>query len=289
MFKRCCHILSRSVLYTLLLFVCFNTYKFIMRNISLGIHPICMVCFLLGLGLVGCDSTTEEPDPSDLLNYVESSSLPFSDQLIACAGGGAEDVLTRPDAPVSVYFYPIEGASNFRYFETESVNVDPNNLELYQEVELEDTPFFNGYLWRFLNIPLQQEKWARVVYDTPDSLHVSNAIRLKYPVKPTLYDDAQVVVEQNGVQPSFSWPAVNDETDAIYFQVVSDRNGNLISGTYTFEKTFTFYDLSNVVLNIRDESPPPELDIDSEYTFTLMTVSRDNWVNLIAQRQFRTD
>lgn len=248
------------------------------------------ILFVLVLtGLLGCDSSDPESTVRTLDDVVSESVLPASDQLIACAGGGEQDDQLRPGSPISVYFYPIEGATSFRYFETATIQVNPDDLTAYQEVDLEDAPFFNGYLWRFLNIPLNEERWARVVFQTDDSLHVSNAIRLKYPVKPTLYDSSRVTVESNGTMPSFSWETVNDETDAIYFQVVADRNGNLISGTYTFEKSFTFYDLGNVVLNIRDVSPPPQLDIDTEYTFTLMTVSRDNWVNLIAQRSFRTE
>ena len=266
--------------------MCFNTYKFISTPLqTLKKGQWYFVFLLFACISTGCDSN-ESASESMLETFVASQRLPVSDQLIACAGGGLED---RGDTPISVYFYPIEGATNFRYFETPTIDSDPDDFSLYEEVNLEDGPFFNGYLWRFFNVPLQEERWARVVYETGDSLHVSNAIRLKYPVKPTLYDDTQVTVQQNGINPAFSWPAVNDDTDAIYFQVISDRNGNLVSGTYTFEKAFTFYDLSNVVLNIRDVSPPPMLDINSEYTFTLMTVSRDNWVNLIAQQPFSTD
>lgn len=231
-----------------------------------------------------CDTTATEAD--SLGSYVASSPLPSSDQLIACAGGGANDLVTHPEAPVSIYYYPIAGAGFFRYYETSNITQNPDNLDFYNEVVLDDAPFFNGYLRRFRNIPIPQEKWARVTFETGDSLHVSNAIRLKYPVLPTTYDSSKVTVELNGVNPTFSWPDHNNSLDVIYFQVVSDRNDNLISGTYTFDKTFTFYDLSNVVLNIRDVSPAPSLDIGEPYKFTLMTVSSDNWVNLISERNF---
>ena len=242
--------------------------------------PAALALFLMS----GCDSNSPETD--SLSGYVATSALPVSDQLISCAGGGANDLVTHPEAPVSIYYYPVAGAGAFRYYETEDISQDPDNLELYDRVILDDAPFFNGYLRRFRNIPIQREKWARVTFETADSLHVSNAIRLKYPVLPTTYDSSKVAVELNGVHPTFSWPDHNNSLDVIYFQVVSDRNGNLISGTYTFDKTFTFYDLSNVVLNIRDVSPAPSLDIGEPYKFTLMTVSSDNWVNLISERNF---
>lgn len=241
-------------------------------------------CLLI---FAGCDSTS--PEPATLDGYVASSALLFSDQLIACAGGGLADDIAQPSAPISIYYYPVEGAGNFRYFETSSISEDPSDLSLYEEVSLDDQPLFNGYLRRFLNAPLTQEKWARVTYEAGDSLHVSNAIRLKYPVLPTTYDSSRVVVENNGPSPTFSWPNHDNPLDVIYFQIVSDSNDNLISGTYTFDKTFTFYDLDNVVLNIRDVSPAPSLDIGSSYKFTLMTVSSDNWVNLIAERNFAVE
>ena len=241
----------------------------------------------LAFGVVvcaGCDTIVDPP--ITLGNYVTSSLLPHSDQLIACAGGGEPDSIERPDAPISIYYYPTEGAHNFRYFETTSIDQNPDNLDNFREKALEDAPFFNGYLRRFRSVSIEEEKWARVSFETHDSLHVSNAIRLKYPVLPTHYDSSLVIVDADGVNPTFSWHEHDNPLDVIFFQVVSDRNGNLISGTYTFEKQFTFYQLDNVVLNIRDVSPAPMLELGAPYTFTLMTVSSDNWVNLIGERNF---
>lgn len=248
-------------------------------------YSILLIAFVCTIA--SCDSTVDQPE--HLLAYVDDSALPMSDQLIACAGGGEPDQLNRPDDPISVYYYPIEGARNFKYFETESINLDPADLSLYQKINLEDTPLFNGYLRYFRNIPLTEERWARITYETSDSLHVSNAIRLKYPILPTEYDNSKVVVTQDGTNPTFSWADHQNDLDVIFFQVISDRNDNLISGTYTFDKTFTFYDLSNVVLNIRDVSPAPALEPQTSYKFTLMTVSSDNWVNLIAEQEFTTE
>lgn len=240
----------------------------------------------------GCDSVQSDGVKSEqdsLESYVSSSTLPFSDQLIACAGGGIADLVDHPDVPISVYYYPTQGAHSFRYYETTDIHADPADLSKYTEVALEDAPFFNGYLRRFRNVPLQNEKWARVTFETSDSLHVSNAIRLKYPVLKTEYNDSKVIVSSSGTSPTFSWPAHDNPLDVIYFQVIADSNGTLISGTYTFDKQFTFYDLSNVVINIRDVSPPPVLEPATRYSFTLMTVSSDNWVNLVAQKEFTTE
>ena len=86
--------------------------------------------------------------------------------------------------------------------------------------------------------------------------------------------------------PNFSWEDGSYSDTKIYFQVVSDDENNLISGTYTFESMFQFYDLENVVLNIT-KGTPDMLERSADYNFTLMGVSEDNWVNLFSQKSFR--
>jgi hypothetical protein len=63
----------------------------------------------------------------------------------------------------------------------------------------------------------------------------------------------------------------------------------LISGTYTYDKFWLFYELSNVVLNIKVQDPPPVLHPNRKYTFTVMGVSENNWVNLIGEKTFITE
>ena len=53
-----------------------------------------------------------------------------------------------------------------------------------------------------------------------------------------------------------------------------------LSGTYTFDTHFQYYNLDNVVLNIT-EGTPPNLTKGVQYKFTVMDVSEDNWVNTI--------
>jgi len=64
---------------------------------------------------------------------------------------------------------------------------------------------------------------------------------------------------------------------------------NLISGTYTYDRAFTVYDLSNVVLNITDTTFVPTLEPNQNYNFTMMGVSEDNWVNLFIRKTFVTE
>jgi len=85
--------------------------------------------------------------------------------------------------------------------------------------------------------------------------------------------------------PKFSWEHNANGDNAIYFQIVSTVDDGLLSGTYTFENQFQYYNTSNVVLNISEENPLG-LTVDNPYKFTLMDVSEDNWVNTVIQSIF---
>ena len=80
--------------------------------------------------------------------------------------------------------------------------------------------------------------------------------------------------------PIFTWPDNLVGDNAIYFQIVSNDNNDLLSGTYTKENQFQYYKLDNVTLNITQQNPP-SLQNGITYKFTLMDVSTDNWVNAV--------
>jgi len=119
-------------------------------------------------------------------------------------------------------------------------------------------------------------------------MNPSLTIRLKTNIKPTEKNADLVETFEDVVSPSFTWQDGQIEENIIYFHIISDLDDNLISGTYTIEKNFTFYDLSNVVFNITDTTFVPTLEPNQDYKFTLMGVSEDNWVNLFAQKEFST-
>lgn len=251
-----------------------------------------LVSLFLFIGLILNTSCEEDPllctDENSLACFIqENQDRSLSKNLIACAAGGEKSLLDNPDLPVSVYFYPIPTASEYRYFETKDLSADPEDFGAFSEVLLEDRPVFNGYLRRFLRTTTTEDTWGRVVYFTPDSIHVSNAIRLKYGTKPTEFAPEKLSIDLNSpTEPVFSWEDGLVNENAIYFQVIATETGDLVSGTYTYDKQFRFYDLNNVVLNIRDVSPTPNLIPGNTYSFTLMGVSLDNWVNLIIEQEF---
>ncbi len=223
-----------------------------------------------------------------MADYIELNLDRDLGDIIACAGGKEGGLFGIAEEPTSVFFYPVEGANDFRYFEAEKV-MDSLDFSKYFQKELDCESIFNGYLRKFNNLPFSGERMGVVTYKTPGKLHVCNPIRQKTTVKPTEVNPDLATIMANGVNPTFNWVDGLITENAIYFQVISDEADNLISATYTFEKAFTFYDLSNVVLNITDSTSIPMLEPNQNYKFTMMGVSKDNWVNLFIEKEFSTN
>lgn len=240
-----------------------------------------MVRYLLLVFLVvGCATDALQEDVNILQNALASKEV-VVDNVIACAA------LNQNDNGISVFFYPRPGVENIRYFETENTDVDKNDLANYSTVIKPLQNVFNGYLQKF-ELTSSEEKWAIVSFDEHGKTHLSNPIRLKQFTKPTEYLPQNISVDERTSSPIFTWNDGRHDDTKIYFQVVSDTQDNLISGTYTYEKTFQYYNLDNVVLNIT-KGTPADLQQDNEYVVTLMAVSEDNWVNMISIKQFTSN
>ena len=256
--------------------------------VSSGMPMRTTVLLLLILTFWGCEQEeTVVLDERILADYIEINQALDRTDLIACAGGKPEGLFPDTASYIPVFFYPVEGAFDFRYFESERVD-DILNFTHYQAKELAEAPVFRGYLRQFINPVFEGERVGIVTYRTPGKLHVCNPIRLKFNTTPTEINNALLTVEERGTTPTFSWQDGQIPENAIYFQVISDLEGNLISGTYTFDRQFTFYNLDNVVLNITDTTTIPTLSPDQTYRFTMMGVSEDNWINLWVEQEFRT-
>lgn len=210
------------------------------------------------------------------------------DEVIACAGGRDIGLFSDDIVPTSVIYLPIEGVSDIRYFESEGL-LDSLDYSAYSAVDLPSVPLFNGKLEKFNLDAFEGEKMGIVSFKTEGKLHLSNPIRLKTNTKPTEVNTELVTIQESGVNPRFDWEVGLIDENAIYFQVITDENDNFISGTYTIEQNFTFYELDNVVLNITDPESNPNLEPNKDYSFTLMGVSLDNWVNLLVKKDFTTN
>ncbi|WP_431125392.1 hypothetical protein [Flagellimonas flava] len=234
-----------------------------------------LAVFLL---LVSCSSDNEElPADGNLASDLRDQEMVLGN-VIACAASNEDPSV------VSIFLYPREGASNINFYETEHLEVDENNFSHYTKGTAELIDVFNGYLLKYEIVP-DQEKWVIVTFEEGGKVHLSNPIRLKQLAKPTEYLPQNVTVDNSGVMPIFSWEDGAFDDTIIYFQVVSDENNMLLSGTYTMDQMFQYYELDNVVLNIT-VTEPPSLVLGNNYNFSLLAVSEDNWVNLFAEVNF---
>lgn len=242
---------------------------------------------LFGLLLLGCstDDTSSVEAPQEnatLAQLIENREIAES-SVIACAG-------STPDASqVRVYLYPRPGVTDIRYFETPNSNVDFNNFENYTELRPQLQGLFNGVL-QFFEVAPENEKWVIITFEEDGIVNISNPIRLKHLTQATEYlpEKVSVLNTTGKAMPLFNWADGIFEDTVIYFQVVSTEDGDLLSGTYTIERSFQYYVLDNVVLNITEEEPP-SLELNTDYQFTLLSVTEDNWVNLFSEISFRLE
>jgi len=205
--------------------------------------------------------------------YIQNNSFETG-AVIACAASDSEN-----NNDVLIFYYPELGASNARLYQTSSADVDKNDYINYQQVFTVNLPIFNGYLSHFIQESML-ERWFIVTYELDNEIKISNPIRSKQILKPTVWEDIVTVNQEEPGMPLFQWQANVTGDNAIYFQIVSDLQDNLLSGTYTNQERFQYYVIDNVVLNITREIPPM-LILDAPYRFTLMDVSLDNWVNRV--------
>lgn len=260
---------------------------FLLYHINFLILKLLYSIFFASLLLFTACSKDE--DTSELVNlssYLgKNQDFEITNELIACAAGDFEKN-TPLETEVSLFFYPLDGAYDFHCFETESTDDQKDDYDNYEQKPYDLIDVFGGYLKKFLVKETGSEKWAIVTYKREGKIHICNPVRYKHYSKPSEFNNNLLAVSSNDTGPLFEWGNGREEDNAIFFQVISDENNDLITGTYTYDKFFQYYDTSNVVLNITSPDADTELQSGSPYNFTLMGVSEDNWVNLVCTNTF---
>ncbi|GAB1855847.1 hypothetical protein MHTCC0001_06820 [Flavobacteriaceae bacterium MHTCC 0001] len=237
--------------------------------------------YILPLIIFSACLNEDEPDilfdNEIVLSDFISNKTFVENEVIACA---ASDNITED--LVNVYFYPEEGAKNFKLYQ--SYSDDGADFSGYQLAPENSEPFFQGAL-RVFKVHTES-KWFVVVFEKDNQIEISTPIRSKLKTRPTVWSTHTITINQEEpLMPKFTWDVNSGEENAIFFQVLSTKDLSLISGTYTTENNFQYYKLNNVVLNIT-QGTPPSLKKDETYVFTVMDVSLDNWVNEVMMSPF---
>ena len=251
--------------------------------LSLKISLTRIICLsLLTAAFYSCSTEGEGNGGANYSNLAEYLALDHrldSGNVIACSASDKFD-----STKVYTFFYPDTLSSSYKCFETDSVILDNKDFSLYKELDLSMEDVFNGYLKRFIRND-STEGWAIVTFKKSGACHHSNPIRYKHLEKATEWTDQVQIDHSDALNPVFTWDDGRIKENVIYFQVISDENGDLLSGTYTHNKTFKYNDFSNVVFDV-NRHQPPNLVVGKTYNFTLMAVSLDNWVNMVIEKDF---
>ncbi len=240
------------------------------------------IAFLfLCLAIVSCSEDTDITVPRTLQEYIATKANVTEKTVVACAASAVSNTSTT-----YIFYYPEEGATDIRYYELTSPDLDKDNFENYRRESLDSEAVFGGKLGRFTRTS-EIESWCLVTYVKENELRISEPIKINNQSKATEYSNDVEISYKSTVEPNFTWNDGAIDENVIYFEVISDEENEFISGTYTTEKFFQYYDESNVLASPKlNEAAPRDLVEDEIYNFTMMGVSEDNWVNLIIQDQF---
>jgi hypothetical protein len=240
-----------------------------------------LITVFVSFFLFSCTEDNDITVPRNLQEYIDSSTSSDLGEVIACAAS-----VSGSTSLSYIFYYPVEGATDIRYYEADSLDIDQTDFSKYRRQILTVTDVFDGKLQRFSRSNTE-DNWCLVTYKLDGELHKSNPIRLKNSSNPTSWTDEVTIEFPETVTPQFTWSDFGVTDNAIYFQVISEEeDATFLSGTYTEDTFFEYLDDTNVVLDINASETPDDLVEDTEYLFTMMAVSADNWVNTVIQETF---
>jgi hypothetical protein len=189
--------------------------------------------------------------------------------------------------PISVFYLPPENSTEYKYFESDKYNINVNDLTTFYEKKLESIAEFSGSFIRFLHPSLDFPRWARISCKKNGQILISNAFMINTMSDSTKYCPGLLAFDfDRPTQPLFSWYNDTIPGTSMYLQLLSGADQEIISGTFTTDHYFQFYDLSNVIRNIHDVTPLPVLTKGQICTFTLMGLGPDYWVEMMSDTTF---
>ncbi|WP_299013156.1 hypothetical protein [uncultured Polaribacter sp.] len=229
--------------------------------------------------LVACSQDNDVLVSRNLQQFLDENNTIIEDGVTAFAANANANTNL-----VHIFYFPEEGATNVRYYELTDPSLDENNFANYRRQSLNSQTVFGGKLARFVRASAL-ESYCLVTYFLDGELKISSPIKLQSQSKTTTYSDNVVINYKTRIEPNFTWEESSSADHERYFQVISNEENNFLSGTFTKETFFQFYDEDNVTTTINTETPKA-LEEDEVYNFTMMDIGKDNWVTNIIEEQF---
>lgn len=238
-----------------------------------------LVAVFVSFLLFSCTEDNDVTVPRNLQEYIEASSNNNFGEVIAFAASANANL-------TYIFYYPEKDATDIRYYEADSLNVDEKDFSKYRRRNLSTKAVFGDKFNRFSRSD-SEENWCLITYELDGKIHKSNPIRLKNKTSLTGYSDEINIEFTKTLEPKFTWSDFGIADNTNYFQTISEKKEDkFISGTFTNNKMFQYFDTSNVTLNLNEGETPENLVEDTEYVFTMLGISNDNWVNLILEKVF---
>lgn len=226
-----------------------------------------------------CSEDADSTVARNLQEYIDQNSNKEFATFTAFAANAAGN-----QALSYIFYVPEQGATDIRYYEMVDADAATNDFTNYRRKSLSSASVFGGKLGRFSRSG-ETETWCLVTCVVDGKLHISDLILLKNKSKTTQYTNDVSITYTTTTTPKFIWQDAATTEQDTYLQILTDNKDNFISGTYTKQQTFQFYDESNIVASL-NETTPNALVADEIYNFTMINIGEDNWVDLIIEEQF---
>lgn len=218
-----------------------------------------------------------------MTRYLSFIALPFirwyaDQEVIACG-------LRSPDGRVHIIYTPVSNKKEYVVLKKKKVAGKTKKTN-WVEILTAQSKNFSGIVVQSVELPeakigdvyrmkATRRKSGRVVY--------SPAITIK---EETLVhtDIIETIYLENGSVRS-SWKSAKIYPVLIYFLVIEDAQGDLLSAVYTREYKWTYPLIKKASLSIGPKIPPL-LQPEKRYTQRLIVVDYDGWVSALCENTF---
>ncbi len=233
---------------------------------------------ILLICITSCNHHINQKDNEILDKLYHDESKPIG-ELLAC--GCKEGTATEPI--FTTIFYPKPQITRYLFYKTDSLISNPNDLIAYREFQVQIDSIFKGKLLRIDQKPMING-YVKVVGVSQDTLFISDAIKVKFPLSPSRKSPDYVKVQDSDEKPIFEWNNKAIENSKSFLVLISNESEQIRSCIYTKNKQFEVDKLSSAerVMYPIDE----QVNIDGNGSLLWMAVDQDNWITHLAQLNF---